>query len=388
MKNFKYQNATKIIFGRSMAGCVGEEIAAYGKKVLFHHYGDDFIRSSSVYQTVLQSLQAQGLEIIELTGVQPNPVLSKVREGIEICKREKVDFILALGGGSVIDSAKAIGLGATYDGDVWDHYTKKHVIQQTLPVGVVLTIPATGSESSAGSVITNEDGHIKLLGSNGRTRPVFAIMDPEVTFTVPRYPMAVGGVDMMSHVMERYFTCEEHVELTDRLCEATLRTIIHNLPRTLQEPTDYNARAEIVFAGNLAHNGLLDCGRVPDWSCHFIAHLLGGFTNLAHGATLSILTPHWMDYIYRNHIDRFAQFAVRVWDIPYNEADPEQTARAGIQALRDFWKSLDVPMTLSEAGVTCDRLEELAELVTEDGPIGSIQKLDRQDVLNILLASR
>lgn len=358
------------------------------KKVLFHHYGDDFIRSSSVYQTVLQSLQAQGLEIIELTGVQPNPVLSKVREGIEICKREKVDFILALGGGSVIDSAKAIGLGATYDGDVWDHYTKKHVIQQTLPVGVVLTIPATGSESSAGSVITNEDGHIKLLGSNGRTRPVFAIMDPEVTFTVPRYPMAVGGVDMMSHVMERYFTCEEHVELTDRLCEATLRTIIHNLPRTLQEPTDYNARAEIVFAGNLAHNGLLDCGRVPDWSCHFIAHLLGGFTNLAHGATLSILTPHWMDYIYRNHIDRFAQFAVRVWDIPYNEADPEQTARAGIQALRDFWKSLDVPMTLSEAGVTCDRLEELAELVTEDGPIGSIQKLDRQDVLNILLASR
>lgn len=388
MKNFKYQNATKIIFGRGMAGCVGEEIATYGKKVLFQHYGDDFIRSSSVYQTVLQSLQAQGLEIIELTGVQPNPVLSKVREGIEICKREKVDFILALGGGSVIDSAKAIGLGATYDGDVWDHYTKKHVIQQTLPVGVVLTIPATGSESSAGSVITNEDGHIKLLGSNGRTRPVFAIMDPEVTFTVPRYPMAVGGVDMMSHVMERYFTCEEHVELTDRLCEATLRTIIHNLPRTLQEPTDYNARAEIVFAGNLAHNGLLDCGRVPDWSCHFIAHLLGGFTNLAHGATLSILTPHWMDYIYRNHIDRFAQFAVRVWDIPYNEADPEQTARAGIQALRDFWKSLDVPMTLSEAGVTCDRLEELAELVTEDGPIGSIQKLDRQDVLNILLASR
>lgn len=388
MKNFKYQNATKIIFGRGMAGCVGEEIATYGKKALFHHYGDDFIRSSSVYQTVLQSLQAQGLEIVELTGVQPNPVLSKVREGIEICKREKVDFILALGGGSVIDSAKAIGLGATYDGDVWDHYTKKHVIQQTLPVGVVLTIPATGSESSAGSVITNEDGHIKLLGSNGRTRPVFAIMDPEVTFTVPRYPMAVGGVDMMSHVMERYFTCEEHVELTDRLCEATLRTIIHNLPRTLQEPTDYNARAEIVFAGNLAHNGLLDCGRVPDWSCHFIAHLLGGFTNLAHGATLSILTPHWMDYIYRNHIDRFAQFAVRVWDIPYNEADPEQTARAGIQALRDFWKSLDVPMTLSEAGVTCDRLEELAELVTEDGPIGSIQKLDRQDVLNILLASR
>lgn len=387
MRNFKFQNATKIIFGRGMASCVGEEIRPYGKRVLFHHYGDDFILNSAIYQTVLQSLQAQGLEIVELTGVQPNPVLSKVREGIEICKRENIDFILALGGGSVIDSAKAIGLGATSDGDVWDHYTKKHVIQDTLPVGVVLTIPATGSESSAGSVITNEEGHIKLLGSNGHTRPVFAIMDPEVTFTVPRYAMAVGGVDMMSHVMERYFTAESHVELTDRLCEATLRTIIHNLPRTLQEPTDYDARAEIVFAGNLAHNGLLDCGRVPDWSCHFISHILGGFTNLAHGATLSILTPHWMEYVYREHVERFAQFAVRVWDIPYDAAHPEKTAAAGIEALRSFWRGLDVPLTLTEAGVSCDRLEEIATLVTEDGPIGGMRKLDKQDVLNILNAS-
>ena len=387
MRNFKFQNATKIIFGRGMASCVGEEIRPYGKRVLFHHYGDDFILNSAIYQTVLQSLQAQGLEIVELTGVQPNPVLSKVREGIEICKRENIDFILALGGGSVIDSAKAIGLGATYDGDVWYHYTKKHVIQDTLPVGVVLTIPATGSESSAGSVITNEEGHIKLLGSNGHTRPVFAIMDPEVTFTVPRYAMAVGGVDMMSHVMERYFTAEPHVELTDRLCEATLRTIIHNLPRTLQEPTDYDARAEIVFAGNLAHNGLLDCGRVPDWSCHFISHILGGFTNLAHGATLSILTPHWMEYVYREHVERFAQFAVRVWDIPYDAAHPENPAAAGIEALRSFWRGLGVPLTLTEAGVSCDRLEEIATLVTEDGPIGGMRKLDKQDVLNILNAS-
>lgn len=387
MRNFKFQNATKIIFGRGMASCVGEEILPYGKRVLFHHYGDEFIRNSVIYQTVIQSLQHQGLEIVELTGVQPNPVLSKVREGIEICKREKIDFILALGGGSVIDSAKAIGLGATYDGDVWDHYTKKHVIQTTLPVGVVLTIPATGSESSAGSVITNEDGHIKLLGSNGHTRPVFAIMDPEVTFTVPRYPMAVGGVDMMSHVMERYFTAEPHVELTDRLCEATLHTIIYNLPLTLQNPTDYDARAEIVFAGNLAHNGLLDCGRVPDWSCHFIGHILGGFTNLAHGATLSILTPHWMEYVYKEHVDRFAQFAVRVWNIAYDATHPEKTAAAGIAALRDFWKSLGVPLTLTEAGVTCDRLEEIAALVTEDGPIGGMRKLDQQDVLNILKAS-
>ena len=354
--------------------------------MLFHHYGDDFIRNSEIYKRVVHSLKESGLEVFELTGVQPNPVLSKVKEGIELCKREKIDFILALGGGSVIDSSKAIGLGALYDGDVWDHYTKKHIIQESLPVGVVLTIAATGSESSAGSVITNEDGHIKLLGSNGHSRPVFAIMNPEVTFTVPRYPMAVGGVDMMSHVMERYFTNEPNVELTDRLCEATLRTIINNLPRTLENPADYNARSEIVCAGNLAHNGVLDCGRTPDWACHFISHILGGFTNLAHGATLSILTPHWMEYVYQANVEKFAQFAVRVWDIEYDEKEPEKTALGGIEALRTFWKGLGVPMTLTEAGVNCDQLEKIAELVVEDGPVGNVRKLYKEDVLNILKA--
>ncbi len=387
MKNFKFLNATKIIFGRGMESCVGEEILPYGKKVLFHHYGDDFIRNSEIYKTVLQSLKDSGLEIFELTGVQPNPVLSKVKEGIEICKREKIDFILALGGGSVIDSSKAIGLGATYDGDVWDHYTKKHIIQTSLPVGVVLTIPATGSESSAGSVITNENGHVKLLGSNGHSRPVFAIMNPEVTFTVPHYPMAVGGVDMMSHVMERYFTNEPHVELTDRLCEATLHTIINNLPKTLENPTDYDVRAELVFAGNLAHNGLLDCGRTPDWACHFISHILGGYTNLAHGATLSILTPHWMEYVYKENIDRFAQFAVNVWNVKEDGKSKEELALEGIECLRNFWKGLGVPLTLTEAGADCSRLEEIAELVVLEGPVGGIRKLYKEDVLNILKAS-
>ena len=383
MKNFKFINSTKIIFGREMESTVGEEILPYGKKVLFIHYGNEFILNSDIYKRVKASLAAAGLDVIELSGIQPNPLLSKVREGIAICKKEGVDFVLALGGGSVIDTAKSVGLGATYDGDVWDHYTKKHIIQDTLPVGVVLTIPATGSESSAGSVITNDETHVKLLGSNGRTRPVFAIMNPEVTYSVPRYPMAVGGVDMMSHVMERYFTNEQNVELTDRLCEATLKTIIHNLPITLDHPTDYNARAELVFAGNLAHNGLLDCGRVPDWACHFIGHILGGYTNLAHGATLSILTPHWMEYVYRDNLEKFAQFAVRVWDIPQDD-DLEKTALAGIEALRTFWRSLGVPLTLSEAGVKEDRLAEIARLVTEDGPVGGVRKLYYEDVLRIL----
>ena len=383
MKNFKFINSTKIIFGREMECTVGEEILPYGKKVLFIHYGNEFILNSDIYKRVKASLAAAGLDVIELSGIQPNPLLSKVREGIEICRKEGVEFVLALGGGSVIDTAKSVGLGATYDGDVWDHYTKKHIIQDTLPVGVILTIPATGSESSAGSVITNDETHVKLLGSNGRTRPVFAIMNPEVTYSVPRYPMAVGGVDMMSHVMERYFTNEQNVDLTDRLCEATLKTIIHNLPVTLDCPTDYNARAELVFAGNLAHNGLLDCGRVPDWACHFIGHILGGYTNLAHGATLSILTPHWMEYVYRDNPEKFAQFAVRVWDIP-QDGDLEKTALAGIEALRTFWRSIGVPLTLSEAGIKEDRLEEIARLVTEDGPVGGVRKLYYEDVLRIL----
>ena len=383
MRNFKFINSTKIIFGREMECTVGEEILPYGKKVLFIHYGNEFILNSDIYKRVKASLAAAGLDVIELSGIQPNPLLSKVREGIEICRKEGVEFVLALGGGSVIDTAKSVGLGATYDGDVWDHYTKKHIIQDTLPVGVILTIPATGSESSAGSVITNDETHVKLLGSNGRTRPVFAIMNPEVTYSVPRYPMAVGGVDMMSHVMERYFTNEQNVDLTDRLCEATLKTIIHNLPVTLDCPTDYNARAELVFAGNLAHNGLLDCGRVPDWACHFIGHILGGYTNLAHGATLSILTPHWMEYVYRDNPEKFAQFAVRVWDIP-QDGDLEKTALAGIEALRTFWRSIGVPLTLSEAGIKEDRLEEIARLVTEDGPVGGVRKLYYEDVLRIL----
>lgn len=387
MQNFKYQNATKLLFGRGMADCAGEEIRPYGSRVLLHHYGDDFILGSEVYRRVKASLAASGLEVTELTGVQPNPVLSKVREGIALCREKKIDFILALGGGSVIDSAKSIGLGTTYDGDVWDHYTKKHVIQTSLPVGVVLTIPATGSESSAGSVITNENGSIKLLGSNGHSRPVFAIMDPEVTFSVPRRVMAVGGVDMMSHVMERYFTNESHTALSDQLCEGTLRTMIQTLPVTLEHPTDYDARAELVFAGTLAHNGLLDCGRIPDWACHFIGHILGGITGLAHGATLSILTPHWMEYVYRENLPRFVQFAREVWGVDTDALSPEAAALEGISRLREFWRGLGVPLTLTEAGVNGDRLEEMAALVCENGPVGNLKKLCETDVLNILQAS-
>lgn len=384
MKNFSFINATKIIFGHGVESSVGEEVYRYGKKVLLVHYGDDFILNSEVYHIVKRSLKENGLDVTELAGVKPNPVLSKVKEGIAVCKQKGIEFILALGGGSVIDTAKAIGLGACYDGDVWDHYTKEHVIQETLPVGVVLTIAATGSESSAGSVITNDETHIKLLGSNGHTRPVFAVMNPELTYSVPRNAVIYGGVDMMSHVMERYFTNESNTELTDALCEAALKTIISNLPKTLEDPMDYNARAEIMFCGNFAHNGLLECGRVPDWACHFIGHIHGGYTNLAHGAILSILTPHWMRYVYQNNVERFVQFAVKVWGVTYHEQNPEKTALAGIESLCDFWKGIGAPLTLREAGAEEPDLDEIAGLVTEHGPVGNVKKLYKEDVLEIL----
>lgn len=387
MNNFTFQNSTKLLFGRDAEKNVGEQILPYGSRVLFVNYGDDFILNSPVYARVSQSLKDAGLTVFELQGIRPNPLLSKVREGIALCKREHIDFVLALGGGSVIDTAKSIGLGATCDWDVWEHYTREHVIQTTLPVGVVLTIPATGSETSAGSVITNDETHVKLLGSNGKTRPVFAIMNPEVTYTVPRTPMVAGGVDMMSHVMERYFTPTTHTELTDRLCEATLKTIIHNLPLTLADPQDYNSRSEIVFSGTLAHNGLLDCGRTPDWACHFISHILGGYTNLSHGFTLSILTPHWMRYVYRENLDRFVQFAMNVWDIPYCPGNPEQTALEGIAALEGFFRSLGAPLTLAEAGIRLENPEEIARLVVQDGPVGNLKKLDAHDVQAILESS-
>lgn len=383
MDNFTFRNATKIIFGKGVENQVGNEVAKYGNKVLLH-YGSGSIKKYGLYDRVLKSLKDTGLEVIELGGVHPNPGLALVKEGIDICRREKVDFILAVGGGSAIDSSKAIALGVPYSGDVWDFYAGKAEPDKTLPVGVVLTIPAAGSESSISSVITNEEGLYKRSVNSEVLRPKFAILNPEISYTLPSYQTVCGASDIMAHIMERYFTRTENVELTDRLCEATLKTVINNVPMVLERPDDYNARAEIMWAGAIAHNNLLSTGRVGDWGSHAIEMEISGIYDLAHGAGLAVIFPAWMKYVYRQDLKRFAQFAVRVWNQEPDFSDMGKTALAGIRKLENFFKEIGLPVTLKEANIPHDRLKEMAKKCTESGPVGNFVKLDTDDVFKIL----
>ncbi|MFW5982028.1 MAG: iron-containing alcohol dehydrogenase [Halanaerobiaceae bacterium] len=382
MENFEFQNTTKIIFGKNREKDIGEETKKHSKKVLLH-YGSGSIKKYGLYDKVVDSLNQAGVEFIELGGVQPNPRLKLVQEGIKICEENDIDFILAVGGGSVIDSAKAIAIGVPYDGDVWDFYTGKARIEEALPVGVVLTIPAAGSESSPSSVITNEDGDYKKGTGSWLIQPQFAILNPEVTFTLPDYQTACGAADIMAHIMERYFTHTKNVDLTDRLCESTLRTMIKNVPLVLEDPENYDARAEIMWAGSVAHNDLLGTGRVEDWASHGIEHEISGIYDVAHGAGLAIIFPAWMKYVYKENINKFVQFAVRVWDIEADFENLEYTALAGIEKLKDFFKSIGLPVSFADLTLPDDKLEIMAEKCVEYGPVGNFKKLEKEDVLNI-----
>jgi alcohol dehydrogenase YqhD (iron-dependent ADH family) len=382
MLDFTFHNATKIIFGRDTEKQVGQEISRYGKRVLLH-YGGGSIKKTGLYDRVVESLKESGVEIFELGGVMPNPRLSLVREGIKLCRKNNVDAILAVGGGSVIDSAKAIGIGVPYGGDVWDFYSKGKKVEEMLPLGVVLTIPAAGSESSGGSVITNEDGWYKRATNSVAMRAKFAIMNPELTFTLPAYQTAVGAVDIMSHVMERYFTNVKNVDFTDRLCEATLRTMIRNTPIAIKEPENYDARAEIMWAGTIAHNDLLSTGRIGDWATHGMEHELSAIYDIAHGGGLAIMWAPWMTYVYKHDVERFAQFAYRVWDVEPDFRNQEKVALEGIKRLKEFFASLGIPVTLTGAGIPEDKFDEMARKATEEGPLGQFVKLDKDDVKKI-----
>jgi alcohol dehydrogenase YqhD (iron-dependent ADH family) len=294
-----------------------------------------------------------------------------------------------VGGGSVIDSAKAIAVGVPYAGDVWDFYLQKAVIKEALPVGAVLTIPAAGSETSPASVVTNDEGALKRDIGTDLIRPKFAILNPELTFTLPAYQTACGVADIMAHVMERYFTRMKHTDLTDRLCESTLRTVIKYAPLALENPTDYAARAEIMWAGTVAHNDLLGTGRIGDWGSHLIEHEISGIYDVPHGAGLAVVFPAWMKYVYQEDVGVFARYAVRVWDVEADFGDPEQTALAGIERLKDFFRRIGLPVTLAELKVGTDRLEEMAAKCTERGPVGNFKKLDKKDVYEVYrLASK
>ncbi len=382
MENFVFHNPTRIIFGKGTESEVGQETARFSRRVLLH-YGSGSIHTSGLHDRVLKSLRDAGVDVAELGGVKPNPRLSLVREGIRLCREKRLDFILAVGGGSVIDSAKAIAIGTPADGDVWDFYLKKRKVTEMLPVGVVLTIPAAGSEASNGSVITNEDGWYKKDAGGECMRPKFAIMNPELTYTLPPYQTACGAADIMAHVMERYFTRVPEVEFTDRLCEATLRTIIECVPVALAEPRDYDARAQIMWASTIAHNDLLGTGRIGDWSSHMIEHELSGIYDVAHGAGLAVTFPAWMKHVYKNDVGRFARFAVNVWGVEPRFDWPERTALEGIGRLKSFFRGIGLPTSLPELGVKDDRLEEMAAKATAAGPLGNFVKLGRADVVSI-----
>jgi alcohol dehydrogenase YqhD (iron-dependent ADH family) len=378
MENFTYQCETRIIFGRGTESRVGKEIKE--KKILLH-YGSGSIKKSELYERVVASLQDAGIEYVELSGVVPNPRLSMVREGIKFCIKENIGFILAVGGGSAIDSAKAIAAGVPYEGEVWDLFSKGIRPGKALPVGVVLTIPAAGSEASTASVITNEEENRKLSIQSGVLRPRFAIMNPELTFTLPKFQSACGVTDMMVHIFERYFTNTPSVDLTDRLCEATLRSIIWNARIVMNIPEDYDARANIMWASTLAHNGILGTGREEDWASHKIEHEVSAFYDVTHGAGLAVIVPAWMRYVYKQDVKRFAQFAKEVWGA--EGSTDEESALEGIERTKAFFKEIGLPTTLKELGVSPEKFAEMAKAATFRGEIGNFVKLGPGDVEKI-----
>ncbi|MEX1029756.1 MAG: iron-containing alcohol dehydrogenase [Paenibacillaceae bacterium] len=384
MDNFKFQNSTAIIFGKDTHLQVGAETAKFSKHVLLH-YGSGSIKKTGLYDAVVRSLTEAGVSYVELGGVLPNPRLSLVEEGIRLCREQDINFILAIGGGSVIDSAKAIAVGVVYEGDVWDFYSQKASAKAALPIGVVLTIAAAGSEASDSSVITNEDGwHKRGMGADC-IRPTFSILNPELTNTLTPFQTMVGIADIMSHVMERYFTSNRNNDFTDRLCEATLKTAINNARIILREPNQYEARAEIMWAGTIAHNNLLGTGRIGDWASHNIEHELSGIYDVPHGAGLAVIFPAWMKYVYRENVERFVQFAVRVWDVDLGYESPEAIALEGIRRLETFFHDMGLPVRLDQLGVPSDEhFDEMAGKAVAYGPLGNFKKIYKEDILHIL----
>ena len=388
MVNFDFRNPTRIIFGKGTVEKLGSTIKECGGSKVLFHYGSGSIKTSGLYDKVKKFMASSGLEVVELGGVVPNPRLSLIQEGIKICREKKIDFILAVGGGSVIDSAKGIGVGTVYDGDVWDFYTDKAKPVKTLPVATILTLPAAGSESSYSSVVTNDNGALKRPLDNDVVYPVFSILDPELTYSLPPYQTACGISDMLVHVIERYFTYERNVDLTDRLCEATMKTIINNAPIVMANPKKYEARAEIMWAGSVAHCNLLNTGRIGDWASHMIEHELSAINDVAHGAGLAVLVPNWMKYCYKHDPQRFVQFAVRVLSVEENFHNPEQTILRGIAVLRSFFTSLGLPATLGEIGIGEEHFQKIAEKTKKfdpvKGTVGNFYPLVNQDIVEIL----
>ncbi len=391
MFNFDYFTPTKVAFGRNTVSRTAELIREFGGKKVLIHYGGGSVIRSGLLKKVTDLLDEAGIPYVTLGGAVPNPHLGLVYEGIALCKKENVDFLLAVGGGSAIDSAKAIGYGVANEGDVWDFYDYKRKAAGCLPLGVILTIAATGSEMSDSSVITKEEGLIKRGYSSDYGRPKFAIMDPELTMTLPDYQTACGCTDIMMHTMERYFTNGGNMEITDAIAEGLLRTVMANAEKLKKDPKNYDARAEVMWAGSLSHNGLTGCGNDGgDWMTHKLEHELGGLYDVAHGAGLAAIWGSWARYVYKNCLPRFRRFAVNVMRVEPAASD-EETALKGIAALEDFFRRIGMPTNLRELGVSASE-EDLALMARKcavgvNGAMGSARLLREEDMLAIFKAS-
>ncbi|MDY6257033.1 MAG: iron-containing alcohol dehydrogenase [Bacteroidaceae bacterium] len=393
MKDFNYYAPTEVVFGEKSEEQVARLVKKYGgTKVLVHYGGQSAIRSGLLVK-IIGLLQEAGIDFVKLGGVVPNPRLSLAQKGIELCRKEGVDFILAVGGGSVIDSSKCIAYGVPYEGNVWDFYQGKAKATAMLPLAAVLTIPAAGSEMSESSVITNEDGDVKLGYSNNLSRPKFAIMNPCRTFTLPPYQTAAGVTDMMMHTMERYFTKDDDMDLTTDLAEALLRSMKNAVFAVLKNPEDYRYRAQIMWGGSLMHNGLTGCGISDDWATHQLEHELSGMFDVTHGAGLAAVWPSWARYVMHENVSRFVRFAVNVMDVPNDFTDPEGTALKGIEAMERFYHAIGMPINIKELigrDITDAEIKEMTRKCSRDNKAtcGCLKVLKAKDMEAIYQMAR
>ncbi|MDR2686472.1 MAG: iron-containing alcohol dehydrogenase [Oscillospiraceae bacterium] len=387
MLNFTFHLPTKLIFGRDEHRNIGRYIKPYARTILLH-YGGGSVKRSGAYDEIAASLDEAGVAFAELGGVAPNPRVELVRQGVELCRKEGVELVLAVGGGSAIDSAKAIAIGVPYAGDVWKLYRERIVTGRALPVATVLTIPAAGSEMSKSSVITNEAEQLKYGHNDDATRPVLSVVNPALFMTLPKEQIAYGVCDMMSHIFERYFTQTPRTDVSDELCEGVLRAVMKNAPKLMADPGDYGAWCEIGWASSLAHNDLLGRGREEDWACHHVEHELSAIYDVAHGAGLAVLTPPWMEIAYKANTPMFLQFARNVMGVAGGR-DADEIILEAIARLRRFFRELGLPGSLRELGIGPERLEEMARKATgiafgEETGQGNFLKLDWRGVLALL----
>ncbi len=385
MNNFTFYSPTEFVFGKGTENQVNELVTKYGATKVLIVYGGGSVVRNALLTRIEESLNHQSVPYVTLGGIQPNPIDTKVYEGIDLCRHENVDFILAVGGGSVIDTAKAIATGVPYNGDFWDFYIQKAVVKSALNLGVVLTIPAAGSEGSGNSVITKSDTLQKLsIRVPELLRPRFAIMNPELTYTLPPYQTASGIADMMAHIMERYFNNTAETEVTDRLCEGLLKAIITEAPKVIKEPDNYGARANIMWSGMIAHNGICGVGCDEDWASHFMEHEVSAVYNVTHGAGLAVIFPAWMTWMASHHVEKIAQFAHRVWDIPESDNKKDMALQA-VTCLKNFFISIGLPVTFEQLGIPDPDINLLVEKLHQNKGeyVGAYVRLSKKETLEI-----